>query len=222
MNDVLFVEVRKFFDKSCVNFNVLNEIPSGSVSIGATVQYLNLLPLVKKELEKSGRKVFVQNGAYYDGHVIGCQSHAFNLDADNLLLLSDGMFHALNNSIAINREMFIFNGDSIFKITKKDLEKYFTEITLKKTKFLVNNKIGLLISNKIGQNSLSYNKVKNNIEKLGKKVYIFESDNINLKEFENFKCINIFVNTACFGLGLDDSRIINLLDIVEFFNSKKI
>jgi diphthamide biosynthesis enzyme Dph1/Dph2-like protein len=60
--------------------------------------------------------------------------------------------------------------------------------------------------------------VKKNIGKIGKKVYVFEADNINVAEFENFPQIQIWVNTACFGIARDDMRVINLADILEFLN----
>ena len=40
--------------------------------------------------------------------------------------------------------------------------------------------------------------------------------NINTDEFENFPQVQMWVNSACFGLARDDKRIINLSDVVEF------
>ena len=83
-------------------------------------------------------------------------------------------------------------------------------------KFLNEEKVGLIISTKQGQKTLAYGAMKNKIEKLGKKVFLFESDNIDIGELENFNDIKIWINTACFGLALDDSKIINFNDIMEF------
>lgn len=216
MSDILFVESRKKFGLN-LNFNLLERLSGNKIAVAATVQYLDLLPFVKNYLEGLGKKVIVQKGAYYDGHVVGCQPQAFDLTCDSFLLLCDGKFHALNNALIINREIFVFDGENLLKVSKSEIEKYQKKINLKKNKFLINEKIGLLVSNKIGQKSLAIEQVKENIEKLGKKCYIFECDNIDISEFENFNDIKIFVNTACFGLGIDDNRIINLTDILEFF-----
>ena len=45
---------------------------------------------------------------------------------------------------------------------------------------------------------------------------MFETNNIDTNEFENFPQIQMWVNTACFGIARDDMRIINLADIIEF------
>jgi diphthamide biosynthesis enzyme Dph1/Dph2-like protein len=217
MAEIMFIETRKIIDKSDIDFKKLEKFPEGNVSLAASVQYLGMLPFIEDFFIKQGRKVFIKQGAYYDGHVIGCQPQAFDLSADNFLLLCDGRFHALNNALIIDKEIYVFDGNDLSFISKKDLNEYYDKIKLKKNKFLINEKIGLLVSDKHGQKSLSFEKVRKNIEKLGKKVYVFECNDVDINEFENFPNIRIFVNTACFGLGLDDNRIINLADIVEFF-----
>jgi diphthamide biosynthesis enzyme Dph1/Dph2-like protein len=80
------------------------------------------------------------------------------------------------------------------------------------------DKIGLILTTKYGQKHNQTSNIKKKIEKLDKKVYIFETDNIQLGELENFPDIQIWVNTACYGLGLDDMRIVNLKDILEYLN----
>ena len=86
----------------------------------------------------------------------------------------------------------------------------------KKKKFLLADKVGLLVSVKWGQNFKMVNEVKERFLKMGKIVYVFEADNIDVNEFENYTDIGMFVNTACFGLARDDNRIINLQDVLEF------
>ena len=83
-------------------------------------------------------------------------------------------------------------------------------------KFLSSKTIGLLVSTKIGQESKAYLKIAEKIEKINKNVYIFLTDNIDVREFDNFNYIDFWVNTACFGLGLDSLGVINLQDILEF------
>jgi len=87
--------------------------------------------------------------------------------------------------------------------------------------FLMAQTIGLLISLKHGQQQKAIHNIREQIEKQGKKVYIFESNDINISELENFPQIQMWVNTACFGLARDDIRIINLSDILKFLKSGK-
>ncbi len=218
MVDVLFVESRKFFDISKLQLERLDNLPDGQIGLAGTVQYLELLEIVKKYLENKGREVVIKQGAFYDGHVVGCQPQAFDNDCAVLLLLCDGKFHAMNNAIILKRGMFIFNGEELLEIKDVEIDKYYKKLKNKQTKFLVNEKVGLLVSTKIGQRSLNYLNVKEKIESMGKKVYVFESDNIDINEFINFNDVKIFVNTSCFGLAMDDNSIINLADVVEFFN----
>jgi diphthamide biosynthesis enzyme Dph1/Dph2-like protein len=212
----LFIETRRKFIKNDIDFNVLDKLNGKSISLAATIQYLGLIPLVKEYLESKGKNIILKKGPFYEGQVLGCQSQAFDKKADTLLLITDGKFHALNNAIQLNREIYVFNTKSLEKVTKEDLEANRKKIKGKQNKFLTYNNIGLIVSSKQGQHYKQSEEIAKKIEKMGKNTYIFETDNINLEEFENFPNIKMWVNTACSGLGLDDPRIINLRDILEF------
>lgn len=213
----LFIEARKKFNKE-IDLSALDELPSKTISLASTIQYLDLVPIVKKYLESKGRQVIIKQGAYYKAHVIGCNSNAFDKTSDILLLLADGKFHAINNAIQLNKELYIYNTNELNKITKQELEKYKQKTKAKQVKFLSSNNIGLLVSTKSGQHYKNAQALAKKIEKLDKQVYIFETNNINIKELENFPQIQIWVNTACYGLARDDSKIINYQDILEFLN----
>ncbi|MBC8435109.1 diphthamide synthesis protein [archaeon] len=210
----LFVEARKKFGE--VDYSLLDSLEGETISLAATIQYLDLIPKVKEYLESRGKKVIIKKGAFYDAHVLGCNPNAFDETADTILLVTDGKFHALNNAINIQREIFVFTTNSLEKITQEDINKNLQKIHGKKNKFLHAEKVGLILTSKYGQKHQQIENVKTKIAKLGKQVYIFETDNIQLGELENFPDIQIWVNTACYGLGLDDMRIINLKDVLEY------
>ena len=212
----LFVEARKTFKK--VDYSLLDKLTGKKISLAATIQYLDLVPEVKKYLESKGKKVIIKKGAFYDAHVLGCNPNAFDSSADLLLLITDGKFHALNNAINLNKEIYVFTTRSLEKVSAEDIEKYQKKINGKKNKFLHAEKIGLILTTKYGQRHNQIFNIKKKIEKLGKKVFIFETDNIQLGELENFPQIQIWVNTACYGLGLDDMKIVNLKDVLEYLN----
>ena len=214
---VLFIEARKKFDKN-IDLSKLDKLPGKTISLAATIQYLDLIPKVEKYLKSQGKKVIIKQGAYHKAHVIGCNSNAFDKRVDTLLLLADGKFHALNNAIQLSRELYIYNTNKIEKITKKDLVKQKQKTKAKQAKFLSSNNIGLLVSTKPGQHHQNIQVLAKKIEKLDKQVYIFETNNINIGELENFPQIQIWINTACYGLAMDDSKIINYQDISEFLN----
>lgn len=215
--DKLFIEARKKFDFDSIKFNLLDDISGQKIALAATVQYLDLVDKVKEYLESRGKEVLIKKGAYYDAHVLGCNSNAFELGADSFLMLVDGTFHAMNNAIQIKKEIYVFNEDNLSKISIKDIEEHDKKTLTKKKKFLIGETVGLLVSTKEGQNQKNIYSIKEKIEKLGKTVYVFEGDNFDLNEFENFPEISIWVNTACFGIARDDMRIVNLSDVLEYF-----
>lgn len=216
MSDVLYIDARLRFSEWKIDFSALDDLPEGSVSLAATVQYLDLIEAVEESLKDKGRKVKVKRGAFYEGHVLGCNASAYDKSADVFLLLCDGKFHAMNNAILMDKEVYVFNSKTLEKVNRKEIDDYYRKLEGKKKKFLVSDKIGLLVSVKWGQNFKAISAVRDRMEKMGKRVYVFEADNIGVGEFENFQDVGIFVNTACFGLARDDNRIVNLQDVLEF------
>lgn len=209
----LYLEARKKFKD--LNLDVLSNLPGKSISLAATVQYLPVLYDVKEYLQKQGKKVILKKGPVYEGHVLGCNSSALSKEADTLLLITDGTFHAINNAVQLNREIYVFNGQSLDKVTQEQINRVNAKQKAALTKYFSSDTVGILVSSKYGQNFKAVKEIKQKIEKKGKKVYVFESDAISLNEFENFK-IPVFINTACYGLGMDDSRILNLQNLLPF------
>jgi diphthamide biosynthesis enzyme Dph1/Dph2-like protein len=215
---VLFIETRRKFNDSDINLKLLDKLPGKIVSLAATIQYIGLIPKVKKYLESKDKKIIIKKGAHYEGHILGCNSSALDNSADTRLIIADGKFHAMNNAIQLQKEIYVFTTKTLEKIEQKEIDSHNKKIQIKKIKFLASDNIGLLLSTKQGQHKKSIGKITNKIEKSGKNVYLFEANNIDTSEFENFPQIQIWVNTACSGLAQDDPRIINLSDILEFIS----
>jgi len=213
---VLFIETKRKFKDSDIKLELLDDIPGKTIALAATIQYIDIIPRVKSYLESKNKKVIIKQGAYYKGHVLGCNSSALDKSADTLLLITDGTFHAVNNAIQLQKEIYIFTTNTLDKIEQKEIDKHNKKILTKQKKFLMAETVGLLVSTKHGQHQKASNKIKKQIEKQNKKVYVFEANDINTLEFENFPQVQIWVNTACFGLARDDMRIINLTNILEF------
>ena len=212
----LFIETKRKFKDSGIKYNLLDSLKGETISLAATIQYIDLVPKVKSYLESKGKKVIIKQGAYHEAHVLGCNSSAFDKSADTLLMITDGTFHAINNATQLQKEIYVFTTHTLEKIKQEEIDSYNKKLLTKQKKFLMAETIGLLVSTKYGQQQKAVNKIKEKIEKLNKKVYIFEANNINTAEFENFPQIKIWINTACSGLARDDMRIINLTDILEF------
>ncbi len=212
----LFIETKRKFKNSEIKYELLDSLKGKTIALAATIQYIDLIPKVKSYLESKGKKVIIKQGAYHKGHVLGCNSSALDKSADTFLLITDGTFHAMNNAIQLQKEIYVFTTNTLNKINQKQINEHNKKTLTKQKKFLMANNIGLIVSTKHGQHQKSIHKIKEKIEKKNKKVYVFESNNINTNEFENFPQIQMWVNTACFGLARDDMRIINLQDILKF------
>ena len=212
----LYIEARKKFKDSEIKYNLLDSIKGKTIALAATIQYIDLVPKVKSYLESKGKKVITKQGAFHKAHILGCNSTALDKSADTILIITDGTFHAINNAIQLQREIYIFTTNTLDKIEQKEIDAHNKKTLTKQKKFLLANNIGLIVSTKHGQHHKSIQIIKEKIEKKNKKVYVFESNNIDTNEFENFPQIQIWVNTACFGLARDDMRIINLTDISKF------
>ena len=212
----LFIETKRKFKDSDIKYNLLDSLKGETISLAATIQYIDLVPKVKSYLESKGKKVIIKQGAYHKAHVLGCNSSAFDKSADTLLMITDGTFHAINNATQLQKEIYVFTTHTLEKIKQEEIDAHNKKVLTKQKKFLMAETIGLLVSTKYGQHQKAIYKIKEKVEKLDKKVYIFEANNINTSEFENFPQIQIWVNTACSGLARDDMRIINLSDILEF------
>lgn len=213
---ILHIEARKKFNVSEIDLSLLDKLPGEKISLAATVQYLDLIPKVKLYLESKGQKVIIKKGAFYDAHVLGCQPQAFDKSADALLLLADGKFHALNNAVQLQKEIYVFTTKTLEKITRQDIEALNKKTKTKVSKFLSYNIIGLIVSTKTGQTCRNMQEIKNKLISLGKKPYVFEADAINSQELDNFPNIKIWVNTACPGIAMDDERVVNLEDVSGF------
>ncbi|MCK4649936.1 diphthamide synthesis protein [Candidatus Pacearchaeota archaeon] len=212
----LFIEAKRKFKNSDIDLSLLNSLSGRTVSLAATIQYIDLIPKIKSYLESKNKKVIIKQGAYYKAHILGCNSSALDKTADTILIITDGKFHAINNAIQIQKPIYIFSGKTLGKITQKEIDIHNKKTLTKQKKFLMADTVGIILSTKYGQHYKQAHKIKKKIEALNKKVYVFESNNINISEFENFPQIQIWVNTACFGLARDDMRIINLADIQQF------
>jgi len=212
----LFIEAKRKFKDSDIKLELLDKLTGKTIALAATIQYIELIPKVKKYLESKGKKVIVKQGAYYRGHVLGCNSSAFDKSADTLLMITDGKFHAINNAIQLQKEIYVFTTNTLEKIEKKEIYDHNKKTQTKQKKYLLADTVGLLVSTKHGQHQKGIHNIRDKIEKKNKKVYVFEANNIDTNEFENFPQIQMWVNTACFGLARDDMRIINLADILEF------
>ena len=166
-------------------------------TLAYSIQYKPMAEKLKKQL---GKRV-VKNI-----QVLGCSK----LKSDfPIVLLSDGVFHAINLALQ-NSELYVLQGNKIIRFDQVNSIKAKKKAAL--SRFYSSDNVGLIVSIKPGQENLELAlKTKSRLK--NKKLYIFLTNNLNLSELENFS-LPIYINTACPGLSYDSSRIVNYEDII--------
>jgi 2-(3-amino-3-carboxypropyl)histidine synthase len=180
----------------------INKLPK-KIFLAYSIQYKDLAKSIKSQLESSSINIakFQQ--------VLGCSKINTKLP---VLLIGTGRFHAINLYLQAP-EFFLLENNKIIKIPQQEIETIRIKRKTALMKFFNADKIGILVSTKPGQENLNQAiKIKQKLKTKGKEAYIFLSNNINTAEFENFN-IDSWVNTACHGLALDNTDIINYSEI---------
>ena len=187
----LFIPVKyKIKQKNLELKKLLNKLPN-KIAIAYSIQYKELAFYIKKILGSRVTSIV---------QVLGCSRPKFPNSTQAVLLIGSGRFHAIPLSKAAGLPIYILESNKLHLISKKEIEEYDNLKKIAKLKFLKENKVGILVSTKPGQQRLS--NALNVRKTLNKKSYIFISNNINIPEFQNFN-LNSWINTACPRLDMD-------------------
>jgi 2-(3-amino-3-carboxypropyl)histidine synthase len=184
--------------------NSIKELPN-RVGLIATIQFLDSLKEIKEDLEKKGKKAVI------GGQVLGCDSsNALKIkdQVDCFLFIGSGKFYILGLAMNLEREMPIFNfnplSSEFSRFDWQEVRKLKQKRKAQEIRFLSADRVGIFVSSKSGQSNLSKGlRIKEDLEKKGKKAYLFLADNLDAGQFENFSEIESWVNTACPGIFYD-------------------
>ncbi|MBN1156460.1 diphthamide synthesis protein [Candidatus Woesearchaeota archaeon] len=199
---------------------VIKKLPK-TVILFTTVQYLNSLNRIKKQLEQKNKNVILirAQNTKYDGQVLGCNIGMIGEKADCILFVGDGMFHPV--ALGLNNQMpvFVFNPMSrkFFEVGRDEFIKEATKVKGALMKVHASKNIGVLVSLKHGQNHLDRAlKLKEQFKE--KNFYFLLFDTISFSDLENFPFIECYINTACPRIAVDDrpkirKPIVNMDDL---------
>jgi 2-(3-amino-3-carboxypropyl)histidine synthase len=210
--DVDYVILKEDVDVTFVE-EFSEEIREKRIGICSPVQYVHLLGRVKSLLEKKGKEVLLGSGNattpfLFPGQILGCNySQALCLESkvDCYLVLSSGKFHAVGLALKTEKPVYLADIERR-RIEKVDASKIKKKIELAKYLILKEaRRVGIVISVKEGQfkPELAY-KVKEYLERAGKKCVFLVMDFVNPEFLNYIKGIDGFVNTACPRIGIDD------------------
>ncbi len=195
------------------------KIKEKKIGLVSSIQFVKYLDRVKLYLEKEGKDVFIA------GQMVGCNAtKAIKIKekVDAFLFVGSGEFHPLEliSSTKIKKLYFLNPVSEKFsKFDEKELELLERRRKAKISKYLMADKIGILVSLKPGQQALKAAlKFK---ETCGKEAYIFIGDEIDINRLEDFNDIEVWVNTCCprlEGKGIVSLKDIMSKDLVEYHN----
>ena len=192
-----------------LDFNVLNikniNLKEKRIALVSTIQYLHKLDEIKKRLSKK-YKVDIS------GQILGCNiKNAKKSKANAFLFIGSKEFHPIYLKLKTNKPVYVFDPstNNLSKISDDEIKKIKQHIKGRYIKFLNAKRVGILVSLKPGQFNL--NQALKLKKQLKKESYIFISNTLNINELENFRDIDIFINTAC--PRIESNKIINLEDL---------
>ncbi|PJE81288.1 hypothetical protein COU58_03320 [Candidatus Pacearchaeota archaeon CG10_big_fil_rev_8_21_14_0_10_32_42] len=192
-------KIKKEPDYSKISNLIEKKIPEKNISICYSNQFVE----VAKKVEELTKKNVV-----HKTQVLGCSSPKFPKETKAILIIGQAKFHSVSLAYESKLPTYILEDGTIEKISSSEVEKMEKKEKAMYMKYLNSKKLGILITNKPGQQRL---KNARNFHKnlKDKKSYMFLANDLNVNEFENFQ-IDCWVNTACPRMDLTDGNILNL------------
>ena len=209
--DILYIEAHTSIDIAPAVEKAASEF-SGKVGLLATVQYVEMLPEVKRILGAHGVEAVIGKGdarICYPGQVLGCNctsATAVQDSVDSFLYIGEGDFHPLAVAFGAEKPMRILNpvtGElrSVDDIRDRILRKRFAAIESARSA----DSFAVIVCGKVGQDR--YSVARDIVFKLrgaGRKAYIVVMDEVTPDALLAFR-VDAFVCTACPRVAMDDS-----------------
>lgn len=209
--NVLYIESRSDAEVDESIMGSLSRLP-GRIGLLATVQYLGLIPKVKRMLESSGREVRVGEGDLricHPGQVLGCNCSAaesVDADVDGYLFIGEGDFHPLAAAFGMEKPVLVLNpvtGEvrDMSETRDRILRRRFAAIQGARDaeSFLV------IVCSKVGQNRSGLaDEMVSLLRRHGRTAHKVVIEEINPTALMSYQ-VDAFVNTACPRIAMDDA-----------------
>lgn len=186
-----------------------DRIPFDSMILTSNITYSSELPVIKKKLEESGKKVSIRKGdsrIFYPGQILGCNISAARGEEKNVLFIGEGVFHPLGIALALpEKKVLSFNPrNGQYMDMEKEAKKFLSQRYSAINKASRARDFGIIVGSKIGQTRYSLASVASKLlSDHGKRSFIVILDLIRDEELLNFPA-EIYVNTACPRVTIED------------------
>jgi 2-(3-amino-3-carboxypropyl)histidine synthase len=207
-----YIEVRIHRDPIPLLSKNLKRLPK-NLGLVTTIQHLHLLDEIVLVLKESGRTVMIGEGTgrvAYGGQVLGCSfSTAKNVvdKVDAYLFIGTGNFHPLGVALSTGKKVFALDMElgelrDMALVQEPILRRRFAAITRAQDA----KSFGIIIGEKQGQRRLGLaRKVKEMLEGKGRSGHFIALREINPEVLLPFRKLDVFVNTACPRITIDDA-----------------
>ena len=222
--DIYYIQARY---KNSINLpsELISLLPK-KIVLTTTIQYFNSLLPIKKQLEDSDIQVSLLRGRRrtFDGQILGCMTPYRNSEDETIVYIGDGLFHPkallIHNSSKVitynpkTSQIRIFTSDDVHLIKQKIKAVY--------TLFLSAKNVGVLLSVKNGQSKPELtSSLQNRYPQ--KNFYFFADNTYDFSSLENFPFIEVYLNTMCERIALDDAleHKLPILNVEDLFAIEK-
>ena len=169
-----------------------------NIGLVSSVNFLHILPAVQKFLESKGKTALIGKGSLMSGQVLGCNvSSALVIDrnVDAFLFVGSGQFHPLGIGLRLEKPFFVLDVER-GEISRPDYSLFERQRYAAIAKAEEANDFAILVSTKPGQHFVDPFMMKERLEALGKRAWIFTLDLVLPERLEGVHA-DCYVNTAC-------------------------
>ena len=208
---VLYIPARSRHEVTTVVKQALPLLHGRSVGLATVVQHLHTIPEVTRLLEESGYSVKVPGRgpwAHESGQVLGCDYFGLKKiepEVDSFLIIGS-YFHGLGASLSVEKPTILADPyDRSVRELEDDRRKIIRQRYAMVEKARKSDSFGILVSTKPGQcNPTVALNIQRDLEQNGKKTVLLYTDEVLPEKLLDFADVDIFVDTACPRLALDD------------------
>jgi len=182
------------------------------VALFSNLQFVGCLEEVRSVLESWGLEVSIGRGegVKYPGQVLGCNYTAplsVERYVDFFLFVGDGKFHPLGLALLTNKRVLTLNPVTSSLQDMSELKRrYLRKIYASIVKAREGKIFGVLVGLEPGQFRLENAEgIKKLIEATGREAYLIGFNYLDPGFLEAYTWIDVFVNTACPRLSIEDS-----------------
>lgn len=181
------------------------------VGLIGSVQFIRQFDRIKIFLESCDKEIIIpkkKGFSAYDGHVVGCEYNllkGIESEVDGFLVVGN-KFHSLGAALmCTNKKVYLLDEQTgKIELMNNERDKVIRKRAIAIDKVKQAEKIGIVVDKKIGQYNMRIaENLRNDFEKLGKKIVIIIVDEFN-PSIMNFYDVNAFIDTACPRIAFED------------------